>query len=175
MRLEEIRDQIDLKKILPVLAGALCLWFIFLGMDSLKSVARKKASARSALAGMRVEAWKLAELENKLNSYEKQIDNSNPGVKAVPVLEDLVSKLGLSSQVIKLKASDSKQDNGFLFSSAELELERLDLNQLVNLLFRIKNHQALLIVKRADVERDFQETDRLNLAMTVSLVKASSR
>lgn len=173
MKIGEIGEQIDLKRILPVLAASLCIWIAFLAMDSLKSLERKKSSAEAALAAMRVEAQELLDLEKRLNGYKRQIDGSDPGLKPVPLLEELVSRLGLSSQVKNLKSTDSRQDNGFIFLSAELELERLDLNQLVNLLFRIKNHNALLIVKRAEVEQDFQESDRLNLAITVSLVKAA--
>ncbi len=164
--------EFSIKRIAPFLLAAVLVWLGFQSMDSLEALHKKEAARRSALKELTVEAETLMAMNAVMNSYSKRLGRSEGGKGLVSVLEGIISRLSIQTYVKKLTPGESKRAHGFVESVAEVKLERLDLNQVVNLLYRIKSHSAFLIVKRFKVKSDFQEPDKLNVSMTVSLIRS---
>ncbi len=164
------RDSI--KRIAPFLLVAILVWLGFQSMDSLETLHKKEAARRLALKELTVEAETLMSMDAVMDSYSKRLDRSESDKGLVSVLEGIISRLAIQGYVKKLTPGESKRIHGFVESIAEVKFERLDLNQVVNLLYRIKNHPAFLSVKRFKIKSDFQEPDKLNVSMTVRLIRS---
>lgn len=165
--------EFSIKRIAPFLLIAVLIWLGFQSIDSLKALKKKESAHRLALKELTVEAETLMAMNALMDSYSKRLGRSESDKGLVSVLESILSRLSIQTSVKKLTPGESKRTHGFVESIAEIKLERLDLNQVVNLLYRIKNHPAFLSVKRFKIKSDFQEPDKLNISMTVSLIRSS--
>ena len=90
---------------------------------------------------------------------------------AVQAVEMLISPLGLKDKMKSLKA----QPGGGAAPSedrAEVMLEDLTLNELVNLLHTLKSSRTLMLTRKARIRTSFENPERLNVTLTLSLIKA---
>ena len=164
--------EVSIKRIAPFLLAALLIWLGVQALDSLEALRKKEIARKSALKELTVQAETLMALKAGMESYSKRLSQSESGKGLVSILENIVSKLSIETYLKKMTPGESKRVHGFVESVAEVKFERLDLNQVVNLLYRIKSHSAFLSIKSFKIKSDFQEPDKLNISMTVSLIRS---
>jgi len=148
----------------------LLVWLGFEAWDSLESLEKKNMARRDALHALTAHALDLVRLNEEIGLATRRLGQPEPGKTIVPILEDIITRLSLKEAVRKMNQGESRRVEGFVESTAELELERLDLNQVVNLIYRIQNGRSFVKVNSMSIERDFQNPELLNLSLTLSLV-----
>jgi len=57
--------------------------------------------------------------------------------------------------------------------SAEIQMEKLNMTELVHLFYKIENAPMILSVKRVVIKKSFENPDLLDLTMAVSLFGSS--
>lgn len=87
---------------------------------------------------------------------------------AFPALQQLLDSLELKAKAIK--PLEKKKIKEFTEEDAELEIEGINLNQIVNLLYRIENSPFPLKVKNAAMKTAFENQNVFILNITASLI-----
>jgi general secretion pathway protein M len=77
---------------------------------------------------------------------------------------------GKSSRITPLKGEER---GGFIEDSAEVKIEGLTTNEAVNLLYRLEKGGRPVLVKKANLKTRFDDPSRLDLTLTIALLKAT--
>lgn len=85
-------------------------------------------------------------------------------------IEMISSSLGLKAKMKSVKAVGSREIPGPMTEeSGEVRFEKVSLNELVNLFYKITDAPMILSVKRATVKKSFENPELLDVTMTVAL------
>ncbi|MBI4685025.1 MAG: hypothetical protein HY755_07480 [Nitrospirae bacterium] len=108
-------------------------------------------------------------LRTRIDALErkKSLTKVNGVVSAV---EDIFSTLGLRSKIKSIKPLGSRDVSGEIEEDAEVTVEKITMNEIVNLFYRIDNAPILLVLKKADIKTSFERPELLNLTIMISLV-----
>jgi hypothetical protein len=131
------------------------------------NIERKNRMLKKQIVEMDSLSNKLIYLKDIVISKEKKIGLTEvTGV--VPALEQMLNSFGIEAKAIK--PLEKKMIGGFSEEEAELHLEKIDLNSVVNLLYRIEHSPVPLKVKNTSVRATFENPDEFFLHLTVSLI-----
>ena len=82
----------------------------------------------------------------------------------------LSSSLGMKGKIKSVKVAGTREIQGSMTEeSGEVQMEKVTLNELVNLYHRVNEAPMILSVKRATIKKSFENPELLNITMTVSL------
>ncbi|MBI5194954.1 MAG: hypothetical protein HZA10_01385 [Nitrospirae bacterium] len=88
---------------------------------------------------------------------------------AVSAIEQSLNSLGLKAKTIK--PAGMKNRGEFNEEDAEVIIEGVDLNKIVNLIYKIENSVLPLKIKTANIKTTFENPDKFILSFTVTLIK----
>jgi hypothetical protein len=107
-------------------------------------------------------------LKGVVETKEKRIASARAkGV--VSTVEQILKTLGIKAKTIK--PLDKKKTNGFTEEVADIEVENIDLNHVVNLLYRIDNSPSPMKINSALTKTGFENPDRFTVKLSVSLLR----
>jgi general secretion pathway protein M len=72
---------------------------------------------------------------------------------------------------MQIKPLPRQESNGVIQEGAEIRLQGLSLNELVNLLYQLENQAKPVVVNKTVVRSRFSEPARLDLVLTLSLLR----
>lgn len=99
---------------------------------------------------------------------QKTIPSQAKGIASV--LDDTVSSLGIKGKLKAVKGLGSREIKGLMTEeSAEVQLEKVSMNELVNIFYRIGEAPVILSVKRAMMKKSFENPELLDVTMTIAL------
>lgn len=99
---------------------------------------------------------------------QKTIPSQAKGIASV--LDDIVSSLGIKGKLKAVKGLGSREIKGLMTEeSAEVQLEKVSMNELVNIFYRIGEAPVILSVKRAMMKKSFENPELLDVTMTIAL------
>lgn len=99
---------------------------------------------------------------------QKTIPSQAKGIASV--LDDIVSSLGIKGKLKAVKGLGSREIKGPMTEeSAEVQLEKVSMNELVNIFYRIGEAPVILSVKRAMMKKSFENPELLDVTMTIAL------
>ena len=85
-------------------------------------------------------------------------------------VEMLSSSVGMKGKLKSVKITGTREIQGSMTEeSAEVQMEKVTLNELVNLFYRVEDAPMILSVKRATVKKSFENPELLDTTMTLSL------
>ncbi len=93
----------------------------------------------------------------------------SPSQGILKAVDDIFTGMGLKEKIATLKSLDTSQINGLISEQAEITLKQVNLNETVNLLYRIENAPMLLTIRQAEFKNSFSAPAldiRLVLALT---------
>jgi hypothetical protein len=152
--------------------GALVLFLVLLIIPAslMQRASRKEVDAlkakRSELALLTTE---FVSLRVQVDAVEqKTISSQAKGIASV--LDDLVSSLGIKGKLKAVKGLGSREIRGPMTEeSAEVQMEKVSMNELVNMYYRIGEAPVILSVKRATMKKSFENPELLDVTMTLAL------
>jgi hypothetical protein len=107
-------------------------------------------------------------LKGIVETKEKRIASARAkGV--VSTLEQILKSLGIEAKTIK--PLDKKKTNEFTEEVADIEVENIDLNHVVNLLYKIDSSPSPMKINSASTKTGFENPDRFTLKLSVSLLR----
>ena len=109
----------------------------------------------------------LLQIKSIVQSKEKKIDLTNSS-GVVSTIEQILRKLGIEASVIK--PLEKKHVNEFIEQGVELEIKDIDLNSIVNLMYRIENAPQPIKIKSALIKTSFENPDRFMFKIAASLI-----
>lgn len=83
----------------------------------------------------------------------------------------IVEETGIKGKSTRVTPMKGEERGGFLEDAAEVKIEGLTANEAVNLLHRLEKGTRPLIVKKALLRTRFDDPSRLDLTLTVALLR----
>lgn len=83
----------------------------------------------------------------------------------------IIDEIGIKGKGVKLSSVKGDERPGFIEDAADIRIDGLTANELVNLLYRLEKGSRPLTIKKTVVRGRFDDPSRLDLAMTAALVK----
>ncbi len=107
------------------------------------------------------------QMKHLVESREKKMGVSRTrGI--VSTMEQILGTLSLKAKVIK--PLNKKKLNEFMEENAEIEIQDIDLNSIVNLLYKIDTSPSPMKINSAAINATFEDPNRFILKFTVSLL-----
>ncbi|MBI4699052.1 MAG: hypothetical protein HY758_09165 [Nitrospirae bacterium] len=132
-----------------------------------KNLENKNSSLTGQLAELQTLNKDIALIHSDIVSRERKIGLTKV-TGAVPALQQLLDSLGLKAKVIRSLEKRKLQE--FTEEYAELLLEGIDLNAIVNLLYKLENSPFPLKIKNAAIKATFENPNIFILSITASLI-----
>jgi len=159
------------RKTLMVLGAAVVSVLMFLGSLVWSGSASSRLSeVEKAYVEMSRVGGELRGLRTRVDSLERKAGAA--GDKGLlTFVEQIAESIGVKEKLVSQKSIPSSSPRE---EKAELSFEKLSLNELGNLLYRIEAQPVLLLVSRVVMAPSFDEPNLIMLDMTVSLVKSGN-
>lgn len=85
-------------------------------------------------------------------------------------IDAIASSIGIKGRIKAIKAAGSAGIKGSMAEeSVDVQIEKVTMNEMVNLFYSINNAPVILTVKQAVMKKSFESPDLLDVRMTVSL------
>ncbi len=150
-----------------VTAAILIAIFTVITSISVNNFERKNEDLKSQLKEMQMFREELIHIKDIVKLKEKKIGLTKVS-SIVSALEQTLTSLGLEAKVIK--PLEKKRIKGFTEEDAELQIENIDLNKVVNLLYKIENSSVPIKIESFTIKTTFENPDIFILNLTASLI-----
>lgn len=132
------------------------------------SALRKKYDEFSILAG------EYRSLKEKISAIERKKALTKT-TNIAQVINDISQSLGMAGKVKSIKGTGTrKTPNQLNEETAEIRIEKLTINEMVQLIYKIENAPMILAMKTIVIKKAFENKDLLDVTMTVSLFTAAA-
>ncbi|MDA8168523.1 MAG: hypothetical protein M0Z59_02340 [Nitrospiraceae bacterium] len=158
----------DRQKLIPaIVLSALILIFLVLSVQE-RAAARRLESAKADNVNFISLNTDYVSLKSTVDELERRAALS-PKQGVMKAVDDLFTSMGLKDKLTSVKPLDTRQLDDAISEQAEITVKGADLNEAVNILYRIENAPMLLTIKHADIRSSFTGPAldmRLVLALT---------
>jgi hypothetical protein len=133
------------------------------------------ASVRKAVEAKKKEIGVMATLKADYIGKKTALDTlsqraAESGESPVSAIEEIAKRTGIKERVASVKPLEERPSPGYIDKPAEVRLEAVDLNQLVNFLYHAESGGKLMVVRELSMKSRFEDPDLLDVTMEVSLV-----
>lgn len=151
---------------LAVVIAGLCIFMLNISISAKKENAGLKTGYAELLA--------LKDEHEAVKSLIIAAEEKKSGSKvegAVQAIDEIFRSIGMERKVKSVKSLGVHEKKFGTEEEAELQIEKVDMNQMINILYRIENAPMVLSVRKTSVKTAFDNPSLLNITMTVGLVK----
>ena len=149
-----------------VIILGLCILLLSM-VRSLKMENLGLKTRQKELSAFKDEALKLRDTIGSLEG-KKSLTKVEGVVQAA---DEIFKSLGISQKVKSVKPTGTKDRQYGTEEEAEVQLEKLNMNEIVNLFYRIENSPMILSVKKTSIRTGFENPSLLNVTVSISLIK----
>ncbi len=134
-------------------------------------------SSKNELAAARARQKEFAFLESEYRTLKSNIDvienkKSITNVKGIlQAVDEIFLPLGLKQRIRSVKPLTTKEAPGAVEEEAEVQVERVNINEAVNLFYKIENAPMGIFIKKAAMKASFENPANLDITMTIALVR----
>ncbi len=89
----------------------------------------------------------------------------------VQAVDEIFKSMGLQQKVKSVRSAGIKEKKYSSEEEADVSVEKVTMNEMVNILYRIENAPMILSVRRTSIKTSFENPSLLNITMTVGLIK----
>ncbi|MCX7913029.1 MAG: hypothetical protein N2511_00435 [Thermodesulfovibrionales bacterium] len=108
-------------------------------------------------------------LREKVSFLESKISNPQAG-GITNVINEIASPLGIKNKVKSIKNVTNRQlKEGFSEETADIVIEKITLNELINIYYKIQDMPTILSIKKTNIKKTFESPQLLDLEITLSL------
>jgi general secretion pathway protein M len=135
--------------------------------DQLKRLAKKRGAQETALADM----LRLRQRYQEASSGSQKLANRMATLKPDDSPAKLIDDIGIKGKNSQIKPLKGEESNAMIEDAAEIKLEGLTANETINLLHRLEKGAKPVIIKKALLKSRFDDPSRIDLVMTVALLR----
>lgn len=149
-----------------ITASIVCAFLFNLSYRSGKELENLKSRSKE-IALLRDE---YLSLKAKVDSVEgrKNLTQVRGIVQAV---EEVFLSAGLKQKLKSVKPTGVKELKDAVEEEADVHAEKVDINEAVNIFYRIENAPAAISIKKTVIKTSFDSPALLNITMTLALIK----
>jgi general secretion pathway protein M len=150
------------------IALLLCLAIICPAAKARMVRLRKKLAAREAdVAEMLLLKQRYLEANKITQRLANRLAATRPDDSPAKVIEEI----GIKGKGSLIRPIKGEERGGFLEDAAEVKIDGVTANEAVNLLYRLEKGSRPVIIKKALLKTRFDDPSRLDLTLTVALLK----
>jgi general secretion pathway protein M len=86
-------------------------------------------------------------------------------------LARIIEEIGIKGKGVKITPLKGEERNGVIEETADVRIEGLTANEMVNLVYRLEKGSRPISLKKANLRVRFDDPSRFDLAMTAALLK----
>jgi uncharacterized protein YoxC len=110
-------------------------------------------------------------LSHRMNALEMKKDISHvSGI--MEAIDDVFSSLGLKDKMKTVKSSGTREVNEGFKEEADIYIEKVTMNEMVNIFYTIEHSPMVLTVEKATIKKSFEDPELLNISLTMSFFRA---
>lgn len=98
----------------------------------------------------------------------KNLSNAQGIAQAV---EEVFLPVGLKDRLKSIKSTGRRETNDGYEEEADISVEKLSMNEMVNIFYRIENAPMVLTVKKVTIKKSFENPELMNISMLVSFLR----
>jgi len=133
-------------------------------------------SSKKDLDTLKARQKEIASLSREYRTLKESVDSveQKPSLSQIRgvtnALDAISSSLGVKGKIKSVKAVANREILGSMSEeSAEVTMEKVTLNELVNLFYKVEDAPMILSVKRVTMKKSFENPELLNVTMTIAL------
>src|SRR4030043_916375 len=109
-------------------------------------------------------------LKQRIDAVESKKNLSNvQGI--VQAVDEVFLSIGLKDKVKTVKSTGRRDMKDGFEEEAELQIEKVSMNEMVNIFYKIENAPMVLTIKKASIKKSFENPELLNISLTLSFFK----
>jgi hypothetical protein len=110
-------------------------------------------------------------LKQRIDAVEGKKDLSNiQGI--AQALDEVFLSIGLKDKIKTVKSTGSRDVKDGFEEEADIHLEKVSMNEMVNIFYRIENAPMVLTIRKATIKKSFEDPELLNITLTLSFLKS---
>ena len=144
----------------------LCIFLVSISLSLKKDLGNQKSQQKE----MFLIKDEFLSLKNKVDT----VDNKKSLTKIegiVQATDEVFQPLGLKKKVKSVKPTGTKDLKETVEEEAEVQVEKVDMNEMVNIFHKIENSPFILSVKKTTIKTSFENPTLLDITMTIALIK----
>jgi hypothetical protein len=110
------------------------------------------------------------QLKQRIDAVENK-KNLSSAEGVIQAVDEVFSSIGLKSKLKTVKSSGKREIKEGFEEEADLSIEKVDMNEMLNIFYKIENAPVVLTVKKATIKKSFENPELLNISLTLSFVK----
>lgn len=152
-----------------VLLAVLGLYILIIPVFILETASKKEATRlKTRLNEIRLLDSEYKVLKRRIDTLEER--KSLTRVSGIAqALDDILASLGLKGKMKSMKVLGSREIKGATEESAEAQLEKVTMNELVNILYKIEDAPMILSIKKTIIKKSFEKPELLDVTLTLTL------
>jgi len=135
------------------------------------------SSSKKELKKLKSEQMEMAVLKEEFLSIKRMVDavESKKALTkvegVVQAVDEVFQPLGLKGKVKSVKPAGARETKDSIEEYADVQVEKVNMNEIVNVFYKVENVPLILSVKRAAIKTSFENPELFNLTITLSFVK----
>lgn len=110
-------------------------------------------------------------LSGKVQAVETKKGLSNVQGVAQAV-DEVFSSVGLRDRVKTVKSTGKRETRDGFEEEADVYVEKVTMNEMVNIFYRMRNAPMVLTVKKVTIKKSFENPELLNISLILSFLKS---
>jgi hypothetical protein len=160
------------RKLIFISSGiAVFILLMVFGISSLSSAKKQAELLREQRNEIIVLKDEFLSIRQKVDAVEarKNLTNVQGVAQAV---DEVFQSIGLKDRIKTLKSSGKREVKEGFEEEADISIEKVNMNELINILYKIENAPMILTVKKAVIKKSFENPELLNVTLVLSFFKA---
>ncbi len=136
------------------------------------------SSERRELKLLKEQQKEMLMLKDEFLSLKKRIDaveskkNLANVQGVVQAIDEVFLPIGLKDKIKTVKSTGRRKIKDGFEEEADLHIEKVSMNEMANIFYKIENAPMVLTIKKAMIKKSFENSELLNIALTLSFLKA---
>jgi general secretion pathway protein M len=137
-------------------------------------------AAKSSEKELRAQRMRLREISTLISEYRSlkghidslEVKESLSKVSGIAqALDDTVTSVGMKGKIKSVKVLGQREVKDAMEETADIYIERLTMNELINLFCRIEEAPFLFSMKGCTIKKTFENPELLNVTMSIALYR----
>ncbi len=166
-------DTMDSRTRLRIGIGVAALLALIILLSAVNDQVARLAKKRTAREADIAEMLQLKQRYLEANAGAQKLANRLAATRPDDSPAKIIEEIGIKGKGSQIKPLKGEERGGYLEDTAEVKLEGLTANEAINLIYRLEKGGKPIVIKKAVIKPRFDDPARLDLTMTVALLKSA--
>lgn len=171
MNLRELYDNMEQPLRMKLAGGVIAVLVLALLYSALNDRIAKLSKRRVAREAAVAEMLLLSHRYQSASSDAERLSNRMAAVRPDDSLAKLVEETGIKGKNLQIKPTKGEERPGGVEDAAEVRIEGLSANEVVNLLHKLEKGFKPVVIKKANLKSRYDDPSRIDVTLSMALLK----